>query len=244
VPDPRLAATVLILRSGPEMLMLRRHGRSGFAADMWVFPGGTLDDEDRTLDPRKWRGIDPEALSERFKLPPEDVLGMHVAAVRETFEESGILLADAAEAPTRDADFHAWLAGADAVLDLGCLTYWSRWVTPAQEPRRYDTCFFLARAPEGQIAEHDRHEITDQRWIGPRQALEEHHAGRLPLIYPTIRTLEELAEHDAVDALVQAAEARPEVRSVQPHAELDDDGRFVRILHPDEPDYPHELYAG
>ena len=92
----RDAATVVVLRAGPrglETLMLRRHAGSGFAPGAWVFPGGAVDQADRTLPPERWHGIDPEALGERFALPAERVVGMHVAAVRETFEEAGLLFA-------------------------------------------------------------------------------------------------------------------------------------------------------
>jgi 8-oxo-dGTP pyrophosphatase MutT (NUDIX family) len=264
---PRHSATIIVLRDGPETpeaLLLRRHGRSGFAADAWVFPGGVVEDGDRTLDPQLWTGIDPAALQDRFRLSADLVLGMHVAAVRETFEEAGLLLAARADGTTVDladpgvqrmrrvpgggdragerasaAGFAAWLAEERLVLDLARLTYWSRWVTPAQEPRRYDTCFFVARAPEGQIPVHDSVETTGHRWVSARDALS---ANDLPLIYPTRKNLEELARLADVDAVVAHAEARKEVRSVQPHVELDAQGRPARILHPDEAAFPRHLY--
>jgi 8-oxo-dGTP pyrophosphatase MutT (NUDIX family) len=89
---PRKAATVVVLRegtAGPEALLLRRHSGSGFAADAWVFPGGVVDVADRTLGSARWRGVDPQGLAGRFGEPREVVLGLHVAAARETFEEPG-----------------------------------------------------------------------------------------------------------------------------------------------------------
>lgn len=262
VAPARASATVVVLRDGrdgPEALMLRRHGRSGFAARAWVFPGGVVDAADRSLDAARWTGIDPYALAPRFGDPPDVVLGYHVAAVRETFEEAGLLLTTAPVDPADDdavamrralvdrqaggSEFASWLRGRGLVLDLGRLTYWSRWVTPAQEPKRYDTPFFLARAPLDQVAVHDAFEITDQRWIRPQAALDAHAAGNFPMIYPTIRNLEEMAAFGSVDALVAHAEARPDVRSIQPHIELDTDGGFVRVVHPDDAEYPHEQYA-
>ena len=259
---PRLAATTILGRDvaggPPEILLVRRHRRSGFAASAWVFPGGVLDARDGELDAARWHGIDPDALAPRFRLNPRDVLAMHVAAVRETFEEAGLLLAQRREGGAvdvldprvvevrrammqrgSDVDFGAFLAEHDLVLDLGRLTYWARWLTPFAEPRRYDTCFFLARAPADQQAAHDAIETVDLRWTTAQAALE---ADDLPVIYPTQRTLEELAPHARLEDLLAVAEARGEVRSVQPHVVVED-GRFVGILHPDEPGYPHDLYA-
>jgi 8-oxo-dGTP pyrophosphatase MutT (NUDIX family) len=261
--DVRDAATVLICRdmpSGFETLMLRRHGRSGFAADMWVFPGGVVDPDDQTLPADRWTGIDLPALTQRFRIPAEKVLAFHVAAVRETFEEAGLLLAhhrdgsppdlsdpdllqlrhDLADRET-DVDFVGWLQSQDLVLELGELTYLSHWLTPTVEPRRYDTRFFVARMPGAQDAGHDQLEITDQRWIAPARALDEYSAQRMQLIYPTIKTLQALKDHATVDDVVAWANAQPEIRRILPHAVIDN-GKLVDILHPDHPDYPTELY--
>jgi 8-oxo-dGTP pyrophosphatase MutT (NUDIX family) len=178
----RDAATVVTVRDQsaggpPELLLLRRHGRSGFAAAAWVFPGGVVDPADRSLDPSCWDGLDLEAAARVVGREPELTLGLFVAAVRETFEEAGLLLARradgrpvdlrdpgvaamrealAARPPRRGAgaepaapDFNSWVASSTLVLDLGALMPLSRWITPAQEPRRYDTIFFLACAPNG-----------------------------------------------------------------------------------------------
>jgi 8-oxo-dGTP pyrophosphatase MutT (NUDIX family) len=262
-PAPRPAATVIMLRDaapGPEVLMLRRHARSGFAADAWVFPGGVVDAGDRELDRARWRGIDPAALSPRFTEPADLVLGFHVAAVRETFEECGLLLATHGDGRAPDvtrpeyvamrerlgdrdqvADWGGWLAEEELVLDLDALTYFSRWVTPRMEGRRFDAAFFIASAPDGQFAAHDEMEVTGQRWTTAGAALDAFHAGELHLIYPTIRTLEALADFDSAEAAFAHASQQQEIRSVLPHIEVDDDG--WRILHPDDPGYPHELYA-
>ncbi len=258
IPPLRDAATVVVVRPGPgapEVLLLRRHARSGFAADAWVFPGGTVDEGDRVLDPARWRGVDPAALADRFETTPDLVLGLHVAAVRETFEEAGLLLArhadgrvsDITAAPYQaaraalgdrhtDFDFGAWLAEEDLVLDLGLLTYHSRWVTPIQEPRRYDTAFFLARAPEGQIAAFDDVETTEQRWTTAADALADHAADRLFMIFPTIRTLAGMTAASSLGDLVAGAEDQPRVRRIQPHIQDGPDG--LEILHPDDPGYP------
>lgn len=263
----RTAATVIVLRDAPggagyEVLMLRRHARSGFAADMWVFPGGVVDEADGNLSPHHWTGIDPRELAPRFGCTPQQVLAHYVAAVRETFEEAGLLLAHRRDGTgpdlsdpsllqlrndladrTKAVNFAAWLQDRDLVVELGNLTYLSHWVTPSVEPRRYDTRFFLAHAPADQIAGYDQLETTDQRWVSPAAALAASKAGEMPMIYPTIITLRWLREHATAHDAVAAAGAQAEIRRIQPHAELDDDGNFVRILHPDDPDYPHHLYG-
>jgi len=260
----RDSATVILLREGeggpPELLLLRRHARSGFAASAWVFPGGVVDAADRALDRAHWQGVDPAAVAPVVGHPPEGTLGLYVAAVRETFEEAGVLLARNAQddavdltdpdvvalrhglaaRSARPGDFAAWLVREGIVLDLATLTPFSRWRTPAQEPKRYDTIFFLARAPRGQAATADLVETTESRWLSAGAALA---AQDLPLIYPTIRTLEELAAFDSIEALLDVAASRRELRPVQPHIEMDADGRYLRILHPDEPGYPHHLYT-
>ncbi|MDQ3537617.1 MAG: NUDIX domain-containing protein [Actinomycetota bacterium] len=257
-PQVRPSATVLLLRSGDapvEILLLRRSGSSRFAADAWVFPGGVVDDSDRRLPSDLWDGIDPTALTERFRADEATVLGFHVTAVRETFEEAGVLLARGAQADSGgwwlaegdlgrrrlraelaagSLDLARWLTERRIVLDLGCLTYHSRWVTPVAQPRRYDTCFFVARAPDGQVAAHDRAETTGQRWLSAAAALDEHQAGRLRLMHPTVRTLQALTLHDSPDAVITAAAAQAQVRSILPYAELDADGRVVRIQDPDD----------
>lgn len=265
-PAVRNAATVIVLRdlaAGPgyELLMLRRHARSGFAADMWVFPGGVVDEADGDLEPAYWSGIDPAEQSPRFGVSPNQVLAHYVAAARETFEEAGLLLARTAQGGppdltdpallqlrqdladrSSDVSFAAWLQQRDLVLDLAGMTYLSHWVTPVVEPRRYDTRFFLARVPSRQVAGYDQRETTDQRWVTPAAALEARRAGDMQMIYPTIQTLRWLREQATADDAIAAAAAQPEIRRVQPHAELDDDGNFVRVLHPDDPEYPHHLY--
>ena len=262
----RKAATVVVLRDaeagdGYEVLMLRRHARSGFAADMWVFPGGVVDPGDATLGTAYWNGIEPQALATRFALPEGEVLAYYVAAARETFEEAGLLLARTADGRqpdlsdpdllqlrhdladrTKQANFAAWLQEHDLVLELGAMTYLSHWVTPSVEPRRYDTRFFLARVPVDQVAGYDRLETTDQRWVSPAEALQARREGEMQMIYPTIQTLRWLREYPTASDAIAAAQAQPSIRRIQPHAELDDEGNFVRVLHPDDPQYPHHLY--
>lgn len=261
---PRDAATVMVVRPGSgdgvEVLLLRRHARSGFAADAWVFPGGAVDPADAALPRQRWSGIEPAALAGRFDADPVLVLALHVAAVRETFEEAGVLFATTTDgrpvdlsaegvAQARAAlgdrsdplDFGGWLADEGIVLDLGALELWGRWITPTSEPMRYDTAFFVARAPAGQVAEHDRTETTGHGWLSPREALDRAADGNLRLMYPTATTLREMAGLSSPDALRHHAATRPAVRAVLPHVETGADGH-PRILHPDDPGFPASRY--
>lgn len=257
---PRPAATIVLLRDtpvgGPQVLMLRRHDRSGFAAGAWVFPGGVVEEDDRTLEPERWSGISPSALEQRFADDAKAVLGFHVAAVRETFEEAGILLATGQVDPAtatatqqilgeRGAPPHLFtdfLRSRDLVLRLDTLTYLSRWITPKVEGRRFDTVFFVAATPEGQRATHDDVETTAKRWVRAAEALAAHRDQRFPMIHPTVMTLEWLTAHTTAADAVAAAAAQPSVPWVLPHVDRQADGS-LRFLHPGDDDFPHELYA-
>jgi 8-oxo-dGTP pyrophosphatase MutT (NUDIX family) len=240
-PAPRFASTVVLLRerAGLEVLMLRRHAAVEFAGDAWVFPGGAVDASDRTLSRACWRGIDRVALAARFEAAEDLVLGFHVAAVREMFEEAGLLLGSRRDGERLDltapavaelraagnhgvsgsAAFHAWLGREGLVLDLSGLTYLSRWVTPTALPKRFDAAFFVARAPVDQVADHDRVEMTDGRWVRPGAALAEHASGALAMMHPTRRTLEWLADFTTAAAVIEAAASQVEIRPIRPRVE-------------------------
>ena len=276
----RPAATVVVLRQGErhddgevEVLMLRRHARSGFAASAWVFPGGTVDAADRRLDPRHLSGLDSRTLAEATGFDESDARGLAVAAVRETFEEAGLLLArtpsgswvdvgaddvvrmrhalnergtrraaasGGESGAARGVDFAAFLDGAGLVLDLSALTPLSRWITPTAEPRRYDTLFMLAAAPQDQVAGHDRVETTDARWLTPSKALQAAADGEMFLIHPTIRNLETLVGCRSVEDARQRALDGGHVPVVQPHMERD--GESWTLSEPGDDDYPWQEY--
>jgi 8-oxo-dGTP pyrophosphatase MutT (NUDIX family) len=258
---PRAAATVVLLRDaggGPEVLLLRRHSRAGFMPSAWVFPGGILDPGDADVPDRTWTGIDPAALAPRFGLSPAEVLAHHVAAVRETFEEAGVLLATHADGRRPDVggeafttarhvlndradhlDWGAFCAAQDLVMDLGAFTYLAHWITPIQEPRRYDTRFFVAALPEGAVAAQDDVETTDARWIRPADALADPDVW---MIFPAERTLERLAGAATAAEAIADARALESIAAVQPHMVFTDEGE-VDIIHPDDPRYPHDLYG-
>lgn len=212
-----------------------------------VFPGGTVDPEDRA--PSLWfraRGHEPASAARVLgESDGETAMALFCAAVRETFEEAGVLLAeldDAARMPEARRQllegeaFERVLEGLGANPALDRLVPHSRWITPEVEPRRYDARFFVASVSAGQWAEHDRKETTAGVWLAPSIALEQERAGAIQLPPPTMRTLEALAAHDSVDAVLRDAARRPPP-VVQPVFREMDDGSLVLCL-PGDPEHP------
>jgi 8-oxo-dGTP pyrophosphatase MutT (NUDIX family) len=251
-PPPRRAATVVLLRdasAGPEVFLVRRARSAAFMGGAYVFPGGAIEpgDSDPALLARV-RGVDPAAAAHALgeALDPPTALGIFVAALRETFEEAGVLFGSSArgavdlrEARRRLASGTSLRALAEELaleLDAGALVPFARWVTPAVEQRRYDAHFFLAVAPSGcEHAVHDEAETVSSTWKRPADAVAEHLAGRIDLPPPTLRTLEELAGHARAADAIAAARARrpPLVRPVF----RDLDGVWVLAL-PGDPEHP------
>lgn len=243
------AATVMLLRDiegEPQLFLVRRTAKSAFAPDAYVFPGGMVDLAD-TL-PALHARIDGSAAREtgalfretRSELLPTDVdhpgplerASIVAAALRELFEEAGILMAyprdDAATPPSAQqreewraalrsgsASFLDILEKGDLVASGSALALFSHWVTPPAEPRRYDTYFFMAIAPPKQDASADRSETHDGRWISAREALEEHRRGKLTLVYPTIKHLERLLDCEDNSIAMRLALTKPIV-TIQP----------------------------
>jgi 8-oxo-dGTP pyrophosphatase MutT (NUDIX family) len=221
----RPAATVVLLRethaAGVEALLLRRPARSRFAADAWVFPGGALDEAD--IDPALAAHLDgPDAgtWATRLGLPrPEQALGFVVAALREAWEETGMLLGSGASPAAREAARGALLASDEPLtrllhrsgirLDTGRLLYLAHWITPEPEPRRYDTRFFAARVPVDAECVLHGDELAEARWVTPTEAVDGFHAGDLTLLPPTIDTLRRLADHRSLDAVWAELSDRP-----------------------------------
>ena len=251
------AATVTLVRDaggGLEVLMMRRNLKSGFVPGMYVFPGGGLDPEDRCFSTNGLCcGLDDSAASATLGLAC-DGLGYWVAAIREAFEEAGLLLAHDARgqlpafddaATLRRFDEHRRRLNAGRVgfeqilreegLNVAAdrLTYFAHWITPVSAPRRYDTRFFMAEAPAGQEPLHDDHETIAAAWISPAQALSLHARGEFEMRTPTVRTLETFAQCDSVASLRGSLHAvQGNVRALLPRI-----ARNGQRLLPGEPGY-------
>ena len=244
--DARCAASVLLLRDGEaglEVLMMRRAEREGdLRSGAAVFPGGVLDRRDRDAH-LLCAGGDDAALSAQLGLM-EGGLDYVVAALRETFEEVGLLLAHgdidlSALHPWRDrlqsgeASIAELCHAAQLRLDAAALAYHSHWLTPPGVPKRFDTRFFIAHAPAGQVAQADLGEALELMWLTPQAALAP--ARGLKLLPVTQRTLQDLGRFaSAADAMLDAR-ARSEVRLMMPRVATSSRGR--RIVLPDELPY-------
>jgi 8-oxo-dGTP pyrophosphatase MutT (NUDIX family) len=255
----RDAATVLLVRDGDdglEVFMLRRNLRSEFVGGAYVFPGGAVDPSDRELDLERWcRGRSDADASARLGIA-RGGLAFWVAAIRESFEESGVLLAygrsgelvrldhpDVADRfveHRRDVDegkrtLVSVCEEEDLVLAVDTMWYFGHWITPEGAPRRYDTRFFLAAAPPAQTPLHDDRETIAHIWVRPVDALERHATGELPMLPPTIASLRALASSPtAAEALAAAAETL-DVGTVQPRVVNDRGG--LRIVMPGDPEF-------
>jgi 8-oxo-dGTP pyrophosphatase MutT (NUDIX family) len=233
---PRDAATVMLLRPGQaglEVYMLRRHVTMAFAPGAYVFPGGSVDARDAD-EQVAWAGPDAAEWGQIFDAPPSLARTLVCAAVRETFEESGVLLAgESADSVVADTTSDEWEADRLALLDrslslaelLGrrglvlradLLRPWSRWITPVVEPRRFDTRFFAAALPAGQRTRDVSGEASEVAWVRPAEALQAGKRGEIRLFPPTAVTLSELADCGAVDTALsgprQVAPIIPEVQ--------------------------------
>jgi 8-oxo-dGTP pyrophosphatase MutT (NUDIX family) len=261
-PDPegvpvRDAATVMLVRDGEaglEVFMLRRNLNSDFVGGAYVFPGGGVDPADSGDDVESVCTGRNDAEASRTLGVPAGGLAYWVAAIRESFEEAGYLMALGADGqmvslhdPDTAERFVRHRAQVDAgdlrlvdlcrsehlLLATGGLEYFSRWITPLGAPRRYDTRFFVAHAPTRQTPVHDDREVIANLWIRPADALDRHHAGRFELIFPTVRTLEALALFSTADDLVDHARHIDQVEAVLPTI-VEDHGGLRIVLPGDE----------
>ena len=254
---PRPASTILLLRDSKamneiEVFMMVRHYEIDFNSGALVFPGGSVEKNDSEIIARPGlysggEGLDASALSFR------------IAAIRETFEESGILLArpkgsstlvDARRAGEieathrvalneRKTTFLEVLAKNDLRLALDELMPYAHWITPEGMPKRFDTWFFLAAAPPDQLGAHDGRESTDSIWVSPREALEGGDNGRFKLPFPTTRNLIKLGKQAGVKAAIEDSKGK-NIVTVMPVMTRLNGGRQLRI--PIEAGYDGELF--
>ena len=195
--------------AGIDVYMLRRASTTPVIPDAYVFPGGILNDMDKSPQARMrlvgdWRPAEP---------------AFTYCAMRETFEECGILFADEHIAPdtlraarlrllAKERTFSETLIDLKVKLDARAIRYFSRWITPAVNPHRFDARFFVARVPLGQTAEPDSMEVYDGRWIRPADALAMGEREELQMVFPTIKHLERIMLFKTVDALLQFADVK------------------------------------
>jgi 8-oxo-dGTP pyrophosphatase MutT (NUDIX family) len=254
---PRPASTILLLRDSKaakeiEVFMMVRHYEIDFNSGALVFPGGSVDENDNEIIARPELHSGGEGLDSA-------VLSFRIAAIRETFEESGILLArpkgsqalvDAkrageieaahrADLNDRKTTFLKVLTDNGMVLALDELMPYAHWITPEGMPKRFDTWFFLAAAPPDQLGAHDGKESTDSIWVSPRDALEGGETGRFKLPFPTTRNLIKLGKQGSVKAALDDSQGRSIV-TVMPVMTRLNGGRQLRI--PKEADYDGELF--
>jgi 8-oxo-dGTP pyrophosphatase MutT (NUDIX family) len=237
---PRPAATVTLVRDaagGPEVLMLKRNLNSVFVPGVHVFPGGTLEDADHSTELHALcDGPDDAAASGMLGIE-RGGLAYWIAAIRELFEEAGVLLARGSDGALlalteRNAieRFHAYrsriengeqslnavVAAEGLRLATGALSYCGHWITPVGAVRRYDTRFFVAIAPEHQVVEHDNREAIAHEWVRPRDLLDRCQRGECKLRTPTLHTLERFAAFDSAAALVASLDIQGNVPSITP----------------------------
>jgi 8-oxo-dGTP pyrophosphatase MutT (NUDIX family) len=246
--EPRNAATVVLMRAGaegPELYLLRRQTSMAFAGGMCVFPGGGVDDRD--FDHAvAWAGPPPEEWATQLGTDEATARALVCAAVRETFEESGVLLAGESEdtvvADTTGADWERDRAALEArelaltelldrrglVLRTDLLGVWAAWLTPVFEPRRYRTWFFVADLPEGQLTRDVSTESDSVSWMPAMRAVRDVEEERLLMLPPTYLTCLEVGQYDDPDAVLAAARPR-HVEMFTPQVEETDEGGVLTV---------------
>ena len=262
----RDAATIMLVRDGAggalEVCMVRRHLDSDFVGGAYVFPGGKLDEADRgETATATCIGRDDSQASTLLSVA-RGGLAFWVAALRECFEEAGVLLCyrrgarpgdepvDARDPEERarltamrarllaaghEADFLGACAQEDLCLAVDRVHYFSHWITPEPAPKRYDTRFFVAALPPGQVPVHDDLETVDTVWVEPADALARAQAGEFDLIFPTMKNLEAISRFATAAELLVAAAVVEQVPAVLPRVVVDERG--FRILLPGDEGY-------
>ena len=248
--EPRLSATVLLIRDRGELevLMVARHYQIDFAAGALVFPGGKANDED------SFEGWDAYTDGDYG----DEQQTSRIASVREAYEESGVLLARSADnrgpgaplvgngiaerlAPMRHAvdrgeqSFLELVKEHELVLALDALVCFGHWITPVMMPKRFNTHFYIARAPDDQIASHDGRETTDAKWLKPSEALKMGEAGEATIIFPTRMNLEKLSRVKTSADAIERFSGAPVV-TVLPKVSKTDSGEPCLLI-PVEADY-------
>lgn len=263
----RDAATVILVRESEdksfEIYLMRRHRNQAFMGGAFVFPGGRLDEKD--CDPALLPfiyGMTPGEASRMLHeadLPGMKAMGLFLSAIRETFEECGILLAvDKSGKPLDPAFLDApsllkyrhslheglitlgeFAESAGILFAPHFLIPYSHWITPEVEAKRFDTRFFLTHCPEGQVCVYDSMELTEARWTAPGKALADHKAGQIVLMPPTLKTMEEISGCKTMEKLFNFVREQ-EIYPILPEAFIMENGFGVKLPH--DRDYTIEPY--
>lgn len=251
----RSAATVVLARDGadgPEVFMLERNIKSEFVSGAYVFPGGAVDkhDSQQVLE-EICTGVDDRWASQQTGLT-RGGLGFWVAAIRECFEECGVLIANSTVGPVdfdtaevarrysahrdslnrRESSFSDICRAENLTLPVDQLTYFSRWVTPEGMAKRFDTCFFICTMPARQTPLHDGHETVSGLWVTPESALLQGKSGKIKLVPATIKTLETLSGYPSVESMLAGCTPTTKVPVICPQIIRDSTGQPLRIRMP------------
>jgi 8-oxo-dGTP pyrophosphatase MutT (NUDIX family) len=241
---------------GPEVYLLRRTASMAFAAGAFVFPGGSVDPRDEDLDDDAWEGRSPAEWAKDLSCDERLARALVCAAVRETFEESGVLLAGPdSSTVVEDTSGDDWEADRLALIDRSLsladflrrrglvlradlLRAWTHWLTPEVESRRFDTRFFVAALPVGQRTRDVGGEADHVTWMKPQDAIAGSERGEMMLMPPTLASLRDLSEFESVDAVLEAAATRTVTR-ILPKLIFDANDQ-LKFLLPHDADYPHD----
>ena len=266
---PLDASTLILVREAPnvhpfEVLLMRRHNKQNSFGNAFVFPGGLLEEEDCVSKLADYASvISVEEIKGRLNessISDEKALGLYFAAIRETFEESGVILAVFKSGRTinfNDLKIRKRFAGyrnmvyqqkmtleelakeEKFVFSLNQLTPFAHWITPEHNTSRFDTRFFLAQLPLGQEPIHDAIEMTETLWTTPEEALLKQKTGEILLMPPTLVTLEEMSQFSSTSNLLSFASSRS-VQTILPQVFFDGECRVVKLPH--DPEYSIEEY--
>ena len=251
---PRDSACAVLLRDGVDgaaglqVFLMQRSSQSESFGNAYVFPGGKLDAHDCTPAATHTLDTPMAQLAQRLgepALPQSMAAGLFVAALRELFEEAGVLLSPSPTRPAsnRPHDWQAWLAQPDTRLGASALVPWSRWITPrrpALSGQRFDTRFFLALAPADQHARHDAYETTASAWLSPVEALQRYQRGEITLAPPQIMSLGHLARYPSAAAALDAAQRQPPP-CIRP--ENFEEHGTITLCYPGDPHHPESTRA-
>ncbi len=250
----RPAATIMLIDDRPDLqvLMMQRHANTVFVGGMWVFPGGAVDHQDDASYYADVALHRTDAEASALMGMDKGGLAYYMAAIRETFEEAGVLLALHREDESmlqlrgesearfgtyrdqlnnREIEFKTILESEGLLADVGLMHYIARWITPLGSPRRFDARFFIARMPKNQVPMHDDGELVNTAWLSPEEILRRVESEEMAMISPTLRMIKNLAQFKSADEVIESVSVNTEDEVVRVHRETG------IVLMPGEPGY-------